>query len=87
MTTHNARLTTDKGHPLITIAHHEPMAQVSLKAITSCIIQLFEDDLLWKVSLKLVTVGIILKKFTNVSFLLWTYDLRCQKNFKLILTL
>ena len=26
-------LTTDKGHPMITIAHHELMAKVSLKVL------------------------------------------------------
>ena len=28
-TDNNARLTTDDRHPIITIAHHEPMAKVS----------------------------------------------------------
>ena len=31
LTTHDERLKTDDGHQLITISHHEPMAQVSQK--------------------------------------------------------
>ena len=37
------RHTTDDGHPMITIAHHEPMAQVSLK----CQLQIFGYFLGW----------------------------------------
>ena len=31
LTAHNTLHMTDDGHPTITIAHHEPIAQVSLK--------------------------------------------------------
>ena len=36
------------------------------EVIKTCLIQHFEADFLWKVSLKILNSGIILKTFTNV---------------------